>query len=165
MPTFLIDSSPIVNNTIYFCTAEEALAYSNDNELSEETTINVYYPLLARENIFTLEQLTSSRQRLIENDNKFLNTRTERTYDNIQLLNHIYNERTNELQYLDRGIKNLSILLNPPYSYKLPLDMIFKLIHATKKIPLIKFNPGSRQENIYRLYTNKTAKDGKKIPI
>ena len=42
--------------------------------------------------------------------------------------------------------------------------MIFKLIHSTKKIPLIKFNPGTRQENIYRFYTNKTAKDGKKIP-
>ncbi len=160
----LIDSYPFMNNIIYFCTAEDALEYSIENDLDEETTIKVYYPMLSRENITSLEQLKGSQQRLIETDNKYINDKTEVKYENIQLLNNIYNERTSDLQYLDRGIKNLSILINPLYTFKLPLDMIFKLIHSTKNIPLIKFNPGSRQENIYRLYTNKTAKDGKKIP-
>ena len=160
----LIDSFPFMNNIIYFCTAEDALEYSIENELNEETTIKVYYPMLSRENITSLDELRDNQQRLIESDNKFLNERTEAKYTNVQLLNDIYYERTNDLQYLDRGIKNLSILISPPYTFKLPLDMIFKLIHSTKSIPLIKFNPGSRQENIYRLYTNKTAKDGKKIP-
>ena len=30
--------------------------------------------------------------------------------------------------------------------------------------PLIKYNPSSRQENIYRLYTDKISTDGRKIP-
>jgi hypothetical protein len=33
-----------------------------------------------------------------------------------------------------------------------------------KKIPLIKYNPAKRLEKIYRLYTNKVATNGKKIP-
>ena len=48
--------------------------------------------------------------------------------------------------------------------YNVPLDIIFKLIHATKKIPLIKFNPSKKQEKIYRLYCDRVAKNGRKIP-
>ena len=40
----------------------------------------------------------------------------------------------------------------------------FKLIHATEINPLIKYNASVRQEKIYRLYTDKIAKDGRKIP-
>ena len=44
------------------------------------------------------------------------------------------------------------------------LEIIFKIIHATEKNPFIKYNPSSRQENIYRLYTDKISTDGRKIP-
>ena len=52
----------------------------------------------------------------------------------------------------------------PLYNIKIPLDVIFKLLHATEMSPLIKYNPSQRQENIYRLFADKTAKDGRKIP-
>jgi hypothetical protein len=42
---------------------------------------------------------------------------------------------------------------------------MFKLLHATKLNPLIKHNASSRQEDIYRLYTEKTSLDGRKIPF
>ena len=47
----------------------------------------------------------------------------------------------------------------------LHLDTIFKYIHATKDIPFIKYNPGFRRENIYRLYSEKISTSGKKIPF
>ena len=50
---------------------------------------------------------------------------------------------------------------------KIPLDIIFKIIHSTKDIQLIKYNPGMKKENIYRLYTgdkNINIK-GEKIPL
>ena len=46
----------------------------------------------------------------------------------------------------------------------LPLEVIFKNIHSTMKMPFIKFNPGNRRENIYRLYTEKKTNNGKHIP-
>ena len=44
------------------------------------------------------------------------------------------------------------------------LKLYSKIIHATQDNPLIKYNPSSRQENVYRLFTDKIATDGRKIP-
>ena len=40
---------------------------------------------------------------------------------------------------------------------KIPLDTLFKLIKTNINIPFIKYNPGNRRENIYRLFTNKMS--------
>ena len=48
---------------------------------------------------------------------------------------------------------------------KLPLEIIFKNIHATKSVPFIKYNPGQMRENVYRLYSEKISRNGKKIPF
>lgn len=63
------------------------------------------------------------------------------------------------------GIKSIKIIIHPDFKIKIPIDVIFKLIHATKEFPLIKFNPETRQENIYRLYTEQLTADGRKIPF
>ena len=55
--------------------------------------------------------------------------------------------------------------MKPEFNVKIPLEIIFKIIHATENNPFIKYNPSSRQENIYRLYADKTATDGRKIPF
>ena len=41
---------------------------------------------------------------------------------------------------------------------------IFKILNSDQNIPLIKYNPGKKLENIYRFYTDKIATNGKKIP-
>ena len=55
----------------------------------------------------------------------------------------------------------------------IPLDIIFKQIHATKgsetpyyypSVPFIKYNPGKRRESMFRFYSENISKDGKKIP-
>ena len=48
------------------------------------------------------------------------------------------------------GIKSLKVIIYPEFKIKIPIDVIFKLIHATHDFPLIKYNPETRQSNIYR---------------
>ena len=66
---------------------------------------------------------------------------------------------------MNKGIKYIKAVIKPDFVVKIPLEIIFKIIHATEMNPLIKYNPSVRQENIYRLYTaDKISADGRKIP-
>ena len=72
----------------------------------------------------------------------------------------------NGMKYTENGVTNIKFTLHPEYKLNIPLDIIFKLIHATDKVPLIKYNPSKRLENQYRLYTSdKISESGEKIPF
>ena len=58
----------------------------------------------------------------------------------------------------------MEFILKPEIEFNLPLDIVFKLIHATREVPLIKYNPAKKQDKLYRLYCDKIATNGKKIP-
>jgi len=47
---------------------------------------------------------------------------------------------------------------------QIPLEYLFRQCTATKNIPYIQYNPGYKQEILYRLYSEKMAQNGKKIP-
>ena len=68
-----------------------------------------------------------------------------------------------EMPYFNKGIKQIHGVLHPNIKINIPLDTLFKLLHASQDYPLIKFNHSNRKEKIYRLYAYKTAKNGKKI--
>ncbi|MAH20979.1 MAG: hypothetical protein CMB96_06060, partial [Flavobacteriaceae bacterium] len=72
--------------------------------------------------------------------------------------------KTSDIEYTKKGIQSISFHLKPKTQFKMPLDIVFKLLHATKIMPMIKYNPGARQEKIYRLYAPSTSNDGRKIP-
>ena len=59
---------------------------------------------------------------------------------------------------------NIKFTIHPRNTDIFPIDILFKLIHSKSDIPFIKYNPGNRFENIFRLYVNQIAKNGKKIP-
>lgn len=63
------------------------------------------------------------------------------------------------------GIRSIYIKLHPQKNFVLPLESVFKILKTSPKIPFIKYNPGKNRENLYRLYTEKIAKNGRKIPI
>ena len=44
------------------------------------------------------------------------------------------------MKFTDVGIKSIIFTIHPTYEFNLPLDIVFKLIHATQDIPLIKMN-------------------------
>ena len=45
------------------------------------------------------------------------------------------------------------------------MEIFFKLIKTNKKIPFVKFNPGHKNEKMFRLYADSISTNGKKIPF
>jgi hypothetical protein len=160
----LLSSGEIVNNSIYLCLAENVVSYLEKKDVSEETTIKIYYPFLYNKNINSLEDLNNNKSKLIELNKKILNEKTFDSFNSINMFYDIYNLKKTELNYVNKGIKYIKAVVKPEFDVKIPLEIIFKIIHATQENPLIKYNPSSRQENVYRLFTDKIATDGRKIP-
>ena len=79
---------------------------------------------------------------------------------------HSLNESTVKLPKIPAShvIKNIKLNIYSNEKIKLPLEYIYKQVHATEDIPLIKYNPGLRRDKIIRLYSNSQTKKGEKIP-
>jgi hypothetical protein len=164
----LLETGEIFNNNIFLCLAEDVFNYSEKVNISSEYTSKIYFPFLYIENINGLSELISNRNKLIENTLNVLTPDTQKTFENIDMFYNIYKNRTSSEQFNqllnNTGITYIKIVIYPEFKIKIPIDVIFKLIHATETFPLVKFNPETRQENIYRLYTEQTSIDGRKIP-
>ena len=161
----LLNSGKIVDNTIYLCLAQDVLSSVEQKDLSQQTTIKIYYPFIYNKNILSLEDLERNRAKLIEANKKFNNEKTLNLFNTVNMFYDIYDLRTKELNYVEKGIKFIKAIMKPEFSVRIPLEIIFKIVHATEINPLIKYNPSSRQENIYRLYADKLSVDGRKIPF
>ena len=162
----LLSNGEFIGNNIYLCLAKDVLENAERKGLDELTTIRLYYPfLLKKHDIHSLSELNEKEQILVDEALKMVNKQTIETFNSIDLFYDMYKERKSELNYKSFGVQSIRITLLPDYSIKIPLDIIFKLIHATEETPLIKFNPATRRENIYRLYADKLSKDGRKIPF
>jgi hypothetical protein len=160
----LLNSGNIINNNIYLCLANNVLDFVSKKDISEENTIKIYYPFLYNKNIKSLEKLQNEKENLIEQNKKYINDKTEDLFKTISMFYDVYNFKKTELKYIDKGIKYIKAIIKPDFDINIPLEIIFKIIHATEQNPFIKYNPSTRQENIYRLYTDKISTDGRKIP-
>ena len=160
----LLNTGKIVNNNIYLCLAQDVLNYSENKSIPQDLTLKIYYPFLYENNINNLDDLKSSQSELVKKNEKYLNDSTIDYFNTIDMFYNIHNLRKSELNYLGKGIKYLKAVIKPIYKINIPLEILFKILHATQENPLIKYNPSSRQENIYRLFTDKIATDGRKIP-
>jgi len=165
----LLNTGDIIDNNIYICLANDVLLRAKDNGVSEANTINIYYPLLAKQNIHSYDELEDNKYALIEKNKLLLKPSTLDTFESINMFYDVYKYKTEtpKFKYKGDGIKLIKITIKPEFTIKIPLDVIFKVIHATDANPLIKFNPATkqtRQETIYRLYAEQTSTDGRKIP-
>jgi len=102
--------------------------------------------------------------KLLDADKKILNERFLRQTANIKLLYDIYERRTTEQNYIDDGIRGVEFLIHPETPYNQSLDAVFKMIHCSEYIPYIKYNPGKKRDNIYKLFTSGVSRSGRKIP-
>ena len=160
----LINFGPFADNNIYMCTADDVLSYANINKLSENSFIKIYYPHLYDNNVKSNTQLEYAKEDLLIKTQEMLTERYNIKEDNIAYLNNIYESDKTSISYDEKGIKTIEFLIHPENSFNLPLDVVFKLIKTTKQISFIKYNPGKQKEKMYRLYSNKLATNGKKIP-
>ena len=162
--SLLMSDGFLFENTIYLCLTEDVFKYAVSKNISEKTSSKVYYPFLGDKQVFDLKDLKERKYELLEENKTLLSSNFKKQVNNIEMFHRIYNTRKSELNYIEQGIQSLEFVLSQDSEFNVPLEVIFKLIHSTKTIPLIKMNAGKRQEKIYRLYCNKTAKNGKKIP-
>ena len=102
--------------------------------------------------------------KLFDADKKILNERFMRQTANINLLYDIYERRTSEQAYVDDGIRGVEFMIHPETPYNQSLDAVFKMIHCSEYIPYIKYNPGKKRDNIYKLYISGVSRSGRKIP-
>jgi len=154
----LLDSGIILDNTIYLCLASDVL---DDQEIRAK----IYYPKLYNKQVFSAEYLEENRNFFIEDNKKIVeNPAAWENVRNVDLFYDMYYSRKTNLEYVDTGIKSFVFTIPFLFKTKIPLDVIFKLIHATKATPLTKFNASLRQEKIYRLYADTLSTDGRKIP-
>ena len=160
----LLNSGNLVDNSIYLCLAQDVLSYVESKNISQTNTLKIYYPLLYNKNINSLDDLERERTKLIKENKIYNNNDTIASFKTINIFYDIYNLRKNELNYISKGIKYIKAIIKPDFVVKIPLEIIFKIVHATLISPLIKYNQSSKQENIYRLYTNELATNGHKIP-
>ena len=161
----LLNTGDIVNNTIYLCTSKDVLNYYADKEISSEILLKIYFPFLYNKNINTLDDLKQQEHKLIEDNKKLLNDKTLEMFQTVDMFYDVYSLRKTELEYISTGIQFIRFSLYPNFISKIPLEIIFKLLHATVINPFIKYNSSTRQENIYRLYADNLSTDGRKIPF
>ena len=165
----LFEYFPLCNNTLFMCTAEEVIDFSNSiDNISEENFINIFFPNLSiKYNIKNKDDLIKNKDNLYKEQTDFIDDTFQNYNDKIDLFHNIKNDTTEQFSYIDKntGISKIDFIIHPKYKINIPLETIFKLIKTSFDIPLIKYNPGKGIENVYRLFTNNnTTITGKQIP-
>lgn len=159
--SLLLSHKKLTNNTIFVCLARDVLEYMNTLGINEKNTISRYYPFLYNKNVFSLSMLKSESIKLIENSKKTLNKISDTQIDTFY---SVYTNNDVIVPYTEQGIKSVSITLYPEIKIQLPLDNIFKQLHSTQERPFIKYKPGFKKEELYRLYSSGYANNGTKVP-
>ena len=160
---FDLDNSVLISflqgsNSIYVCTCEDVVI-----NLENDAIIPIYYPLLKKNKIDSLSKLRNERNKLIAANKKKIPGDLLKLYECIDIIHNVNLALPSRPKYIENGINSFSISVKTQYK-TLPLDAIFKCIHATKDYQYIKYNPGFSRDTFYRLYSEKIAKNGRKIP-
>jgi hypothetical protein len=163
----LLDYEPIVCQTIFLCLAGDVLEYTDINAatLTSNDMIQIYYPYLAEKEIFTTSDLQTHTQELLSSTAELTQDKNYKDMvDNVNLFYEAYYQKTTEMPYMTNGIYSLDFEIKPDNVFSVPIDMLFKIIHANDEKPLIKLTKGRFEEKMYRLYANRLAENGKRIP-
>lgn len=162
--TILLENGPIIGNNIYLCLASNVLNEFSKINVSISSGINIYFPLLAQNDIESMESYNNTHFELIEKNKEVINKTVINNLNTIDLFYKLYNYSQNNLNPITMGIKKINLIITPRYKLRIPLDVIFKLIHATEEHPFIKYKQSVRMENVYKLYSPNMSADGRHIP-
>jgi hypothetical protein len=175
--TILLDYEPIICNTIFLCLASDVLEYINmfnqESEkegvgsLTSDVMMQIYYPYLAEKQYTTIDALERNRQELEQSTSELINDKSYRDLvENVDLFYDVFyqQEKDKDLKYIKNGISYIELEIKPDSIVNIPIDILFKILHTTDEKPLIKLTRNKRDEKMYRLYANKVARSGKRIP-
>ena len=166
----LLNTRNIVHNTLFACFARDVLQVETEHVADverEEALIRTYYPLLYTEGIKSLSELKSesSNIKLDERTEELLNSAEfKMNINQIRLFYDIFDQSSKpKIKSEEAGIIGVDLELLPESDFNFPLELLFKLFHATEQCQLVKYNPPF-QDAILRMYTKNQTKGGKKIP-
>jgi hypothetical protein len=154
---------------IMVCLAKNVYTHAEIVNIPGEYFSNLYFPFLQKRGLTSRTLLANSAADIAAESSIPINsTQFKRKQLVLDTFREIYWTRQNnsELPYIERGIREYSLTIRASdYSHALPMDLLFRNLHATEQIPFIKYNPGPRRENMYRLYSSEISTDGRKIPL
>lgn len=161
----VLSTGNIDNNNIYLCDAEEVFAYSESLNIMNQSTARVYFPRLAQNGIYDLDSLNDVKTRLIKESKVLISKAFKKHEDNIRLLVNVFEGRDiNKYDSVYQGTSYIEIRIAPQYHFRLPEEVVFKVLRSSNIVPIIKFQPGKNMEKLFRLYAPKRSKDGRRIP-
>ena len=157
----LVSYGDIKDNTIYFCDAETTIEAMGS--ISEEKIINYYFPSLREMGVFDVEELNKRRSDLIEM------TKSKHVDAYMNVIDSYYslyddNKESVEEMFPKHGIVRIEFEILNVDGTTLPFDILYKNIHASKKYPMVKTVNNKNSDKIVRFYSEKTNKNGDKIP-
>ena len=155
----LLNYGNLINNNIYVCLKTDLLDFTFKKSIfDKEYILSLYYPNVQLDNDNDNDSTVYDYNKNLEKWN---------IIDSYHRLYEKYNtlDTSNKIPYISRGIKQITFKIPSKHKNILPLESIFKELHASINIPLISFNPRIKKETILRLYTNKISRNGKKIPF
>jgi len=152
-----------VYNTIYVCLASNFFKIENNND-DNELLIKIYFKTLYSKNIVNTKDFITQKTELIKKANDSFNDENFKNKNEFfWLLKSIYAD-SSSLKYENNGIKYINVNIHSTINSNISLETIFKLFNSSELYPFIKYNPGKKLENLYRLYCDK-INNKKKIPI
>jgi len=171
----LLNYDTLDGNDIFVCLAENVIDFfmKSKQEDAGRYAIHTYFPLLIEKQINSPNDLYSKKPGLLKDTRDLLDKNTEQLYRSVQMFYDVYHSTKRNTDYIRQGIQSIHFCIQSKKTIEsmsdeptamLPLYTLFKMIHAVKSIPFIKFNPGNRHENLYRLYYERITSDGRKIP-
>lgn len=161
----LLSYGKIVNNTIFVSLAADMFDYASKKTIDSAYMVELYLPFLRKRSIYDKIQLLESRPQMIMDTKEMITKYTLNMFKAIDIFYDVWANKNSAISYRKNGIYSFDLTLHPATTTNTPLEYIFKQIHASEQIPYIKYNPGFRREEIYKLYSVQRTKTGKKIPF
>ena len=159
--SLLLNYPLLFKDTIYVCCAKNVLEFGRNNGLNDINLLQYYYPQLISKEVSNIDTLEEKKEDLIRNTkNMFENISDERINFYYELMQKEY-----PITYEKKGITKINLTLHPEKSTIIPLENVFKQFFTSEDKPMIKYKPGFKKEELYRLYTVGYAENGKKIPL
>lgn len=164
----LLEQGQIRGNEIYACLAQDVFEMLDGSSMSRYAS-RIYFPLLYGANVDDFDGLEEKKSSLLKATRDLLTKDTLQLFRNIQMF-HTINQmkRPSSKCVLNRretGIRYFKAVIHPELKVKIPVEVIFKLIHASPQIPFIKYNLEQRQDKMYRLFAPQLTTDGRNIPF
>ena len=173
------NGSNFLENTIYICTYDSVLTFLHSkgiDEREQEEILSLYFPLSNSES----ESDSDSKKETEEywQQEKLVDLIYD-IYEDSKASSSIYDifsgfslslqpSKKNQKVHVKGGIYAFEFILHPEKTNKLPLETIFKHIHASEMIPFITYipayHPGIMREKMFRFHFVETAQNGNQIP-